>query len=259
MQSANREAVVSQRDGLSAPANTNTPIADSTYRYGKSIVMPMPPPAPSVQQLNPTFLTQGEKRWLVIVTGSAITLFTLLLAVVTLPELTNLLHPGEFFFLIHLTFGVLIVHAFAGGLATLLTRTQSRAKERIRIVTTASLAIVSWLTVLSGTWLTYPGYRAKPPTGADLRGYPQAYLEEHDLSYWHDLGMEWKEHVGWLTPFLATAVAFIVFRYSDIVVRNARVKAAVTAFFVMAFLASAIAAGLGAAINAVAPNEFLDK
>lgn len=26
---------------------------------------------------------------------------------------------------------------------------------------------------------------------------------------WHDFGMEWKEHVGWLVPLLLTAVAFL--------------------------------------------------
>lgn len=244
-----------QLDELAAPHNPPAPIP-TTYQSGRSIVYPTP--ASPVQPVDPTFLTQKEKRWLVALSGGAIVLFTIILAAVTLPEMTRLLRPGEFFFLLHLTFGVLIVHAFAGGLATLVIRTQSRAKERIRVVTTASLAIVSWLTVLSGTWLTYPGYRAKPPDGADLSEYPQAYLEANGLSYWHDLGMEWKEHVGWLTPFLATAVAFIVFRYSEVVIRNARVRVAVTAFFVIAFLASAIAAGLGAAINAVAPNEFLD-
>jgi hypothetical protein len=110
----------------------------------------------------------------------------------------------------------------------------------------------------------YPWYRAEPPSeSAQLQDYPQYYLEEHhNLAYWHEFGMEWKEHVGWLSPILATAVAFIVIRYGPRLVeagreqRNLRWMLAV--LFIISFLAAAVSGALGAFINVVAPNTFLD-
>src|SRR5439155_1632254 len=70
------------------------------------------------------------------------------------------------------------------------------------------MAITAWLSVITGTYVVYPWYRAKPGGEADLTAYPQAYLEAHpELSQWHLLGMEWKEHVGCLTLGLITSVA----------------------------------------------------
>src|SRR5215207_935560 len=125
-------------------------------------------------------------------------------------------------------------------------------------------ATTAWPTVISGSWFVYPWYRAEPPSeGAQLQDYPQYYLEEHNnLAYWHEFGMEWKEHVGWLSPILATAVAFIVIRYGPRLVeagreqRNLRWMLAV--LFTVSFLAAAVSGAFGAFINVVAPNNFLD-
>jgi hypothetical protein len=70
--------------------------------------------------------------------------------------------------------------------------------------------------------------------------------------------MEWKEHVAWLTPFLATAVAFVAVRYGSRIARDRDIRATLVRLFSVAALASVVAAGLGAAINKVAPNLFLD-
>jgi hypothetical protein len=73
------------------------------------------------------------------------------------------------------------------------------------------MAAAAWVTVVTGTWIVYPWYRAKPPAEASTLAYPQADLQgDSALLAWHDFGMEWKEHVAWLAPFLATAVAFVV-------------------------------------------------
>ena len=46
--------------------------------------------------------------------------------------------------------------------------------------------MVSWLTVLSGTWMVYPGYRDVPPEGAALADYPKSWLTANgDLGLWH--------------------------------------------------------------------------
>ncbi len=74
------------------------------------------------------------------------------------------------------------------------------------------MAIVAWLAVVTGTFIADPWYRATPPAGVDvndravLGDYPRYLLLAQDKSAgWHNFGMEWKEHVAWLAPFLATA------------------------------------------------------
>jgi hypothetical protein len=171
----------------------------------------------------------------------------------------ELLTVREFWFMVHLSFGILIVHAFAGGLGTLLSTKDTPLRELVRVTTTITMALIAWLTVVSGTWMVYPGYRAKPVQGQPLESYPKEdLLAQGELGFWHNFGMEWKEHIGWLTPFLATAVAFCVLRYGRQVMREPRIRRALTSLFVIAFAAAVVAAILGAAINAVAPNEFLN-
>ncbi len=71
--------------------------------------------------------------------------------------------------------GSLFLLAYAGGLAELINlgsewATEAGIAKRVRrvIVGTWVMAIVAWLTVITGTWIVYPWYRAKPPAGADL-------------------------------------------------------------------------------------------
>lgn len=169
-----------------------------------------------------------------------------------------MLTSGQFFFMLHLTLGVAFVHAYAGGMATLLRTSPTPRQRTIRTWSTAGLAVVAWATVLSGTWLVYPGYRAAPAPGVDLVDYPKASLmSDPGTEIWHHFGMEWKEHVGWIVPFLATAVAYLAIRHRALLENDTRVRRTTTVLFTLAFLISVVAAGLGAVINAVAPNQFL--
>jgi hypothetical protein len=78
------------------------------------------------------------------------------------------------------------------------------------------MAIVAWLTVITGTYIVYPWYRVKPLAGAELTQCPRSdLLANPDLAAWHTFGMEWKEHVAWLSPILATAVTYVVVRYGS--------------------------------------------
>lgn len=172
----------------------------------------------------------------------------------------------QFWLLAHIAVGVLFLHAFAGGIATLVNSStirlkETRLKQVLRAWSTVIMAVFVWLAVVSGTWLVYPGYRAAPPEGAtDLAEYPKAaLLASGDLGFWHDFAMEWKEHVAWLAPFLSTAVAFVVIRYAPLVTRDARLRRALSQLFTIAALAAVVAAVLGAAINKVAPNQFLAR
>ena len=172
----------------------------------------------------------------------------------------RLLTTRQLFFLIHSTLGILIVHAFGGGLGTLLTSGDSRMKDRIRKLSTAGLAIVAWLASAVGTWFGYAGYRAKVPPGGDIAMYPREYLlNSPQLAFWETFAMEWKVHIGWTTPFLATAVAFTALRYRRRLVADRLVRKVMTIMLLLAFAGALVAAGLGAVINVTAPNDFMHR
>src|SRR6266487_6247095 len=104
------------------------------------------------------------------------------------------------------------------------------------------MAIVAWLTVLTGTYLILPRYLAEPPKGANLSHYPKAYLLAHPhLAPLNDVGMEWKMHLAWIAPVLATAVAYVVLRYGPRLVNDAQIRRALLVIFTVAFLTAAVA------------------
>jgi hypothetical protein len=177
--------------------------------------------------------------------------------------MTNPMHlmtGRELLFMIHLTIGVAWIHAFAGGILGLVGSRASRLKEVVRVSSTACLSLVAWAAVVTGTYFVYPGYRAKPPEGVtNLAAYPkEALLANPNLAFWHNFSMEWKEHIAWMTPFLATAIAFIVIRYGRRVTSDPPVRRAMVGLFTVAAGGALVASGLGAAINAIAPNDFLN-
>jgi hypothetical protein len=172
----------------------------------------------------------------------------------------RLLTTRQLFFLTHSTLGIIIVHAFGGGLGTLLTSGDSRMKDRIRKLSTAALAVVAWLASGVGTWFGYAGYRAKLPPGGNIEMYPREYLlHSPQLRFWETFAMEWKVHIGWTTPFLATAVAFTALRYRRRLVADRLVRKVMTIMLLLAFAGALVAAGLGAVVNVTAPNDFMHR
>lgn len=119
------------------------------------------------------------------------------------------------------------------------------------------MAGLSWLTVLSGTYLVYPWYRAKPPAGTiDLSGYPQKLLlSSPNTAEWHNFGMEWKEHVAWLTPIAMTMVAYVFIKYGPQLARHRHMRNAVLGFTAVAFMATAVAGAFGAFLDTRAPVQ----
>ena len=158
-------------------------------------------------------------------------------------------------------FGAIFLLAFAGGMAGLWSlrpewTTPAGIRERLRrlIAGTWIMAVTAWLTVISGTYMVYPGYRAKPPEGVDLSQFPRSFLlSEENLAEWHTFGMEWKEHVGWLAPILATAVAYVAMRYGASLATNDTLRRGVMILFALAFVIAAIAGVFGAFITKAAP------
>jgi hypothetical protein len=179
----------------------------------------------------------------------------------TLVILTGrLLTARQLFYMAHWILGILVVHAFAAGLGTLWTRRDSPVKDVVRKLSTSSMAAAAWLAAVTGTWLVYPGYRADPPPGADLALYPRQYLlRTPSLRFWETFAMEWNVHVGWITPFLATSVAFVAVRYGRRLVADLQVRKMLINLFVIAAATGAIAALLGALVNLAAPNDFLHR
>lgn len=171
--------------------------------------------------------------------------------------------------LIHgMVFGALFLLAFGGGLAGLWSLrpnlvTGEGVSERTPrlLLGTIGMAVVAWLTVIVGTWIVYPWYRAAPPTTIDpkvqsdaLTEFPRYWLlASEKTSEWHSFAMEWKEHVAWFAPFLATAVAVAVAYYGVQLVRRNDIRRAVLVFFVLAFVAAGIAGLFGALITKAAP------
>ena len=145
--------------------------------------------------------------------------------------------------------------AFAGGLAGLWSlRTEYVTTEglterirRLKIGTTA-MALAAWGTVITGTWIVYPWYRE--PVDDSPRSI---LLANPDLEDWHKFGMEWKEHVAWISPLLATAAAFLVVYYGRRLAADRTLRNLVMVLFVSAFAVAAIAGLLGALITKAAP------
>lgn len=162
----------------------------------------------------------------------------------------------EFWTVIHgLVLGTLFLLAFAGGIAglwslrpALVTATGVRERMHRLNVGVWGMAAVAWATVITGTYIVYPWYRDQAATSARSQ-----LLASKDTALWHTFGMEWKEHVAWIAPILATAVAFLVTYYGQRLVRDDRMRKLAMALFTGAFLAAAVAGVFGAFINKAAP------
>ncbi|MDP1858983.1 MAG: hypothetical protein Q8K82_09945 [Gemmatimonadaceae bacterium] len=122
---------------------------------------------------------------------------------------------------------------------------------------TVFVAVVLWLTVLVGTYVNFPPYRATPPAGlTDLSQFPRTLLQSNPGTVWlHAFAMETKEHVPWIAAMLATAVAFVGVRYRSTLLGDAQLRRTTTALLVICFLLVSAVSLLGVFINKVAPLE----
>ncbi len=164
--------------------------------------------------------------------------------------------PREGWTVLHgMLFGAAFLLAFAGGLAGLYSLrpewvTVEGIKERMLRLKVGlwAMAVIAWATVITGSFVIYPWYRANDVTSAR-----SILLASPDTAAWHNFGMEWKEHVGWLAPIAATVVAFAVTYYGPALANKVGERRALMVFFVAAFTTAAIAGVFGALINKVAP------
>jgi hypothetical protein len=119
------------------------------------------------------------------------------------------------------------------------------------------MAALAWLTVLTGTYIVYPWYRAAPPAGtAHLAAFPRALLLSNPAtSQWHSIGMEWKEHVAWLVPITITMAAAIAIKYGRALRFYPQLRSALHVFIVTSLVAAGIAGFFGAMLDKNAPVE----
>ena len=165
--------------------------------------------------------------------------------------------------LIHgMGFGALYLMACSGALVELHRRYVSPLKPAVEIEDEkflrrylTAMAVIAWITVLSGAYVIYPWYRAVPPAGTtDLTAFPQRLLlSSPATSGWHSIGMEWKEHVAWLVPISITMAAAVFARHGRNLKVQPALRTAVLGFVWISLLAAGIAGFFGAMINKNAP------
>jgi hypothetical protein len=134
-----------------------------------------------------------------------------------------------------------------------LTERQARAFAQL----TALTAVVLWATVIIGTYIIFPPYRATPPEGiTDLSAYPRALIHSNPDTVWlHAFGMEIKEHVPWIAAMLASAVAFVSMRYKAAVFASRDLRSLVNTTLWVCFVLVSFVGVLGVFINKVAPLD----
>jgi hypothetical protein len=131
--------------------------------------------------------------------------------------------------------------------------TEPRAFAALTVFTAAML----WLTVIVGTYIIFPLYRATPPPGTtDLSAFPRALVLANPSTAWlHAFAMEAKEHMPWVASMLTTAVAFIAVRYRRTALTTPAVRRMEFTLLAMAFAIVTFVSLLGVFVNKVAPLD----
>lgn len=118
-----------------------------------------------------------------------------------------------------------------------------------------AIAVLLWMSVLGGTYVVFPMYRATPPEGiASLADYPRALLMSNPDTRWlHAFCMEIKEHMPWIAAMLATAAAVVARRHRTTLLSDAALRRVTGSLLAVAFVLVAFIALLGVFVNKVAP------
>ncbi len=129
----------------------------------------------------------------------------------------------------------------------------SRALAALTVLT----AVTLWLTVLAGTYILFPPYRATPPAGVtDLSQFPRSLLQARSETAWlHSFAMESKEHMPWIASMLATAVAFVTVRYRSRVLRDGSLRNMAAIFLAICLALVSFVSLMGVFVNKVAPLQ----
>jgi len=163
--------------------------------------------------------------------------------------------------LLHLAFALVLAHVSLNGFWCLY-RSKILAGFSIGYLKSMHiiLALLSWLTVLSGTWVLLPWYRQLPAnTRQNLLFYPQAYLtSQSHLADWHHFAMDWKQNIGWLTPFLSTFLAYALITGGGEVYQDPALRRVLSLVYVTLIISTLVPTVLGILINTAGTNSFLN-
>jgi hypothetical protein len=131
--------------------------------------------------------------------------------------------------------------------------TEPRAFAALTVFT----AVMLWLTVVVGTYIIFPPYRATPPAGTtDLSAFPRALVLANPNTAWlHAFAMEAKEHMPWIASMLTTAVAFVAVRYRRTALATPAVRRLSFTLLAVSFAIVTFIALLGVFVNKVAPLD----
>jgi hypothetical protein len=118
-------------------------------------------------------------------------------------------------------------------------------------------AVMLWLTVIVGTYVVFPPYRASPPPGTtDLSQFPRALVLANPSTAWlHAFAMEIKEHTPWIASMLTTAVAFVAARYPGTLLSDRPLRKMMLTLLAIAFALVGGVSLLGVFVNKVAPLD----
>ena len=116
-------------------------------------------------------------------------------------------------------------------------------------------AALLWMSVIGGTYIVFPMYRATPPEGITaLAEYPRALLMSNPDTRWlHAFGMEIKEHMPWIAAMVATAAAFVARRHRATLLADAALRRIMGSLLLVALVLVSFVALLGVFVNKVAP------
>jgi hypothetical protein len=70
---------------------------------------------------------------------------------------------------------------------------------------------------------------------------------------WHDIGMEWKEHIAWFAPICLTATVYLFATYGGRLRQHKGLRGAVFGFAALALVATGVAGFFGAMLIKYAP------
>ncbi len=162
-------------------------------------------------------------------------------------------------------FGALYLLACSGAIVELWRRASSSesapdqtADDAFLRTYVIAMAVLAWITVLTGAYVIYPWYRAVAPANTlDLSGFPQRLLmSSPTTTQWHSIGMEWKEHVAWLAPISITMAAVVFYKYGERGIRaHPPLRKTLMGFVLVSFVSAAIAGMFGAMLSKKAPVE----
>jgi hypothetical protein len=151
--------------------------------------------------------------------------------------------------------GGLFLLGFSAGLVALWSLrsellTTAGVAQRVRHlrIGTTLMALMAWATVLTGTFVILPWYRADTPNSPK-----SLLLSNPDTSQWHTFADVWKTHVAWSSPLLATAAAALTVYYGRALARDRSARTVVFTLFVAAFAVSALAGLIGSLVTKAAP------